>query len=115
VATVDRKKLTRDYKSTPRPMGVYRVHNVPMRKSLVGSSVAAPSMLNRLRFQLQNGLYKDKALQGDWNQLGPDSFAFEILDRLEPKDDPAYDSREDLSVLLEMWTEKLVASGESLY
>ena len=43
------------------------------------------------------------------------AFAFEVLDRLQPADDPAYDPREDLSVLRAIWTEKLIASGESLY
>ena len=115
MTSVDRKQLIRDYKAAPRPMGIYRVHNVPMRKSLVGSSTDVPSMLNRLRFQLENGMHAGKALQTDWNALGPASFAFEVLDRLQPKDEPTYDPGEDLSVLRDLWTEKLVAVGESLY
>jgi hypothetical protein len=35
-------------------------------------------------------------LQRDWNALGPDAFAFEMLDRLEPRDEPGYDPRDDL-------------------
>jgi hypothetical protein len=115
VTKADQKQLIRDYKTTPRPMGVYRVRNVPMRKSLVASSADLASMLNRLRFQLQNGPHKDSALQRDWNELGPTGFAFEVLDYLQPKDEPTYDPREDLSVLKELWTEKLVASGETVY
>jgi hypothetical protein len=112
---VDRKQLTRDYKATPRPMGVYRVRNAPRQKSLIGLSTDLPSMLNRIRFQLESGLHPDKTLQEDWNELGPAGFSFEILDQLKPKDDPTHDPREDLSVLKESWVERLVASGESLY
>ncbi len=115
MTTVDRKQLTRDYKTTPRPIGVFRVRNVPMRKSLVGSSVDLPGILNRHRFQLENGSHANKALQSDWNALDPASFVFEILDHLQPKDESNYDPREDLSVLREIWAEKLVAAGESLY
>lgn len=115
MTTVDRKQRTRDYKTTPRPMGVFRVRNEPMRKSLVGSSVDLPGILNRHRFQLENGSHANKALQSDWNALEPGSFVFEVLDRLQPGDEPAYDPREDLSVLREIWVERLVAAGESLY
>lgn len=115
MTNIDRKQLARDYKTTPRPMGIFRVRNVPMRRSLVGSSADLPSILNRHRFQLEHGSHSNKALQADWKALGPASFVFEILDRLEPRDEPGYDPREDLAVLLEIRAEELVASGESLY
>jgi hypothetical protein len=115
VTTPDRKQRIRDYKTTPRPMGVFRVRNVPMRRSFLGSSADLPGILNRHRFQLELGSHANRALQADWNALGPDGFAFDVLDRLEPRDEPAYDPREDLAVLREIWAEKLVASGESLY
>ena len=64
---------------------------------------------------MQNGSHGDKELQADWNQLGPDAFAFEVLDRLKPRDVPDYDPTDDLRLLKEMWLEKLTAGGESLY
>jgi hypothetical protein len=64
---------------------------------------------------LSNGLHADRELQRDWNELGPGAFEFEVLDVLTPKKEPEYDPAEDLAVLLEMWREKIVASGESLY
>jgi len=79
-----------------------------MRRSLVGSSTELASILNRHRFQLEAGAHGNRALQADWNELGPDSFEFEILDRLQPRDEPSYDPREDLSVLRKIWVEKLV-------
>lgn len=112
---VDRKARNREYKNTPRPAGVYRVRNSATGKSLVGSTTDLPSMLNRQRFQLENGLHPDKELQRDWSEYGADVFEFEILDRLEPRDEPSYDPTEDLAVLKDMWVEELTGRGESLY
>jgi hypothetical protein len=115
MSQIDRKARIREYKETPLPAGIYRVRNTATGKSLVGSTVNLPGMLNRLRFQLEHGSHPDRDLQRDWNELGPDAFEFEALDRLEPRDAPTYDPTEDLRVLKEMWLEKLAASGESLY
>jgi hypothetical protein len=112
---IDRKALIREYKSAPQPAGIYRVRNTTTGKSLIGSSVNLPGMLNRQRFQLEHGSHPDKELQRDWNDLGPDAFRFEILDRLEPPDEPGYDPTADLRVLKEMWLEKFTAEGEPLY
>ena len=49
---MDRKALVRDYKENRRPMGVFRVLNTANGKSLIGTSVDLPGMLNRQRFQL---------------------------------------------------------------
>jgi hypothetical protein len=115
VTDIDRKARTREYKETPRPAGVYRVRNTTRERSLVGSSVNLPGILNRQRFQLTSGLHADRELQLDWNEHGPDAFVFEVLDELEPQKEPDYDPTEDLAVLLAMWIDKLTASGESLY
>ena len=111
----DRKARIREYKETAIPAGVFRVRNTATGKSLVGSTVNLPGMLNRQRFQLENGSHPDAELQRDWNELGPDAFEFEVLDRLEPAKEPAHDPTEDLRVLTEMWIERLSAAGEALY
>ncbi len=115
MSELDRKAATREYKQTPRPAGIFRVRNVAAGKSLVGASVNLPGTLNRQRFQLEHGSHPDRELQRDWSERGPEGFAFEVLDRLEPRDDPAYDPAADLRVLKEMWLEKLAAAGEALY
>jgi hypothetical protein len=115
MSQIDRKTRIREYKETPRPAGIYRVRNTKTGKSLVGSTANLPGMLNRQRFQLENGSHPDRELQRDWDELGPDMFEFEVLDQLKPRDQPTYDPTEDLRVLKEMWIEKLTASGESLY
>lgn len=112
---IDRKALAREYEETPRPAGIYRIRNTVSGKSLIGSTPDIPGMLNRQRFQLENGSHADKELQSDWNEHGPEVFAFETLDRLEPVDEPTYDPAEDLRVLKKMWLEKLTAAGHALY
>lgn len=112
---MDRKELTREYKQSPRPAGVYRVRNDVRGISLIGTSMDLPGILNRQRFQLDMGSHPDKELQGDWNELGADAFSIEALDELEPSDALDYDPAEDLALLKQMWLDKLTAAGELLY
>jgi hypothetical protein len=105
---MNRKSLIRAYKETPRPMGVYRIHNRRDDRSLIGRSVDLPAILNRERVSLRFGMHSNAALQADWNALGPDAFVFEVLDTLEaPKDQPDYDPTDDLRVLEALWLDRL--------
>ena len=115
IGTIDRKKLIRQYKETPRLMGVFHVLNTAEAKSFVGLSRDLPSMLNRQRFQLEHGSHPNHALQMDWNRLGPAGFIFEILDTLIPSKEPGHDPSEDLHVLEQLWLEKLLPYGERGY
>jgi len=115
VSQFDRKARIREYKETSQPAGIYRVRNSATGKSLVGSTVNLTGMLNRQRFQLEHGSHPDRELQRDWDELGSEAFEFEVLDRLKPRNEPAYDPTEDLRVLKEIWLEKLTAAGEPLY
>lgn len=113
---VDRRALARAYKETPRPMGVYRVHNRVADKSLVGTSVDLPSILNRELAQLRLRAHRNSALQADWDALGADAFTFEVLDTLTPPADaPDYDPRADLRVLEALWLERLRPWGARGY
>lgn len=115
MSTSDRKALVRQYKDTPRPAGVFRVRNTRQKRSLVGTSQDLPAVLNRHRFQLASGRHPDPELQRDWAEFGPDTFMFEVLDTLQPRQEPDATPAEELAVLLEMWRERLAASGERLY
>ena len=113
---IDRKALIREYKDTPRPMGIFRVHNKVDDRSLVGASKDLPAMLNRQRAQLKFGAHKNRALQSDWNRLGADAFEFEVLDTLAPADPPAArDPADELAVLEQLWLERLAPFGERGY
>jgi hypothetical protein len=104
---IDRKALSRQYKQTPRSMGVGAVRNTANGKAFVVASRDLPALLNRQRAQLRLKAHANRALQADWNSLGPDAFEFVVLDTLVPKDAPDYDPTEDLRTLEELWLEKL--------
>ena len=105
----DRKALVRAYKESVRPMGVYRVRNTKSGRAIVAASRDLPSALNRQRAQLRMNGHPDKALQKEWGTSGVDAFVFEVLDTLEPIDQPGYDPTDDLDALERMWVERLAA------
>lgn len=112
---MDKKALTREYKETQRPMGVYQVRNTVNGKVLIGTSVDLPAILNRLRGELRLGGLRNRALQQDWNEHGPEAFEIEILDTLAPSDKPGYSPKDDLKALEALWLEKLMPFEERGY
>jgi hypothetical protein len=104
----NRKEAIREYKQTIQPMGIFQIKNLSNGKVFVESSKNLEGTLNRYKFQLDLGSFKNKTLQEDYSRLGAGQFTFEIVDRLAPKkDDPAYDYTEDLETLKLMWVDKL--------
>ena len=77
-------------------MGVFQIRNLTNEKVFVGRGLDLPAIMNRHRFQLTRGIHQNPKLQADWNQLGGDNFAFEILDQLDPYEGSEYDYRADL-------------------
>jgi hypothetical protein len=112
---MSRKDLIREYKERPRPLGIFRIHNTVADRSLIGAGVDTPALLNRHRAQLRFGAHPNRALQQDWNALGPDTFVFETLDTLAPPDRPGADQKEDLGVLEQLWRDKLLTAPERSY
>jgi len=111
----DKKELKKQYKQTLPPMGIYRIRNLVNGKIFLGSGLNLNGKSNSFKFQLKSGLHVNSDLQKDYNEFGDDNFVFEIVDLLEPKEDLAYDYRDDLKVFLEMWMEKLQPFGEIGY
>ena len=111
----DRRELIRQYKDTPRPMGVYAVRNLVNGKQLIGVARDVPGKLNGHRAQLRMRSHRNAALQQDWDTFGSDAFAFETLDLLAPSTAPDYDPGDDLKVLEELWLQKLQPFGDQGY
>jgi hypothetical protein len=104
----DRKAMIREYKETPRTMGVGAVRHIASGKLLVIAGQDLPSLLNRHQAQLRLGAHGNRALQQDWVVHGPEGFTFEVLDTLaRPADKPDYDPTDDLRALEALWLEKL--------
>lgn len=107
---MDRKEAIRAYKDTPRPMGVFVVRDRSSDVYHLGTSIDLPSMLNRVRFQLDMGSHPHRTLQQAWNRTGGESFEIAVLDTLEPSEDPGYDPTDDLAELLAMWEERITGT-----
>jgi hypothetical protein len=112
---VKRKEAIREYKMSHRPMGVFQIVNNRNGKVFIDSSTNIPGKINRHRFALNAGSHSSKALQSDWNQSGEDAFEFEVLEPVEPRDDPKYDYKADIDVLEDLWLEKIEPYGDKGY
>lgn len=104
---MNKKDLKREYVETPRPMGVFQVRNLTNEKVFISSTLNLDGIFNRFEFQLKMDGHPNKKLQADWNALGAENFAFEILEELPPRENPGYDYKQDLEVLEDLWLEKL--------
>jgi len=109
----NQKQLKKEYQQSVRAMGVFLIRNNLSDKVFLGSSPNLHGILNRHKFQLEMGNHPNKALQADWNELGSDSFAFEIVDELAPREEVDY--RAELAFLEDLWLEKLQPFGDRGY
>jgi hypothetical protein len=110
-----RKEIKRDYKERKKDAGVFQVKNTENGKVLLGSSLNLEGPLNAHQFMLMIGRHRNKALQKDWNEYGPDKFVFEILEVVKVKDDPSFNIEDELTLLEQIWLEKLQPFGERGY
>lgn len=111
----NRSELKRKYKETPKQAGIFVVTNTSNGKVLLGSSLNLHGPLNKHRFMLSIGYHWLKPLQEDWNKYGADSFTFEIVEVIKPRDDPDFDVEQELSLLEQIWLEKLDPVGKKGY
>jgi hypothetical protein len=110
-----RAELRRAYKETARQAGIFQIKNTKTGRILLGSSTNLHGPLNKHRFMLTIGRHDNAALQNDWNQFGPDVFSFEILEIVKPSDHPNFSLEDELTLLEEIWLEKLQPFGERGY
>ena len=71
--------------------------------------------MNRNPFTLRNNSHLNKELQKDWNELGPDQFVFEVLEVVQVQEDPSFNLQDELTLLEQIWLEKLQPIGERGY
>ena len=110
-----RKELIREYKERKIPSGVFQIRNSVNGKVLLGSSLNLEGKLNRHRFQLMAGAHPNQNLQKEWIEYGPEKFQFEILEVVKVKDDPDFNLEDELTLLEQIWLEKLNPFGEKGY
>jgi len=113
--TTGRKSLIRGYKERRKPAGVFQIRNSANGKLLLGSSLNIEGWSNRHKFQLAAGLHPNQDLQKEWNEHGPGTFVFEVLEEVKFSDDPDFSVEDELTLLEEIWWEKLEPVGEKGY
>lgn len=112
---IDRKKAKLDYKQTPRPAGIIQIKNQINGKIYIETSPNLDGAFNKHKAQLKFGSHRNKNLQQDWNEFGPENYSFEILEQLKPNEDIAYNFADDLKILEEIWLDKLQPFDEKGY
>ncbi len=110
-----RKEIIRQYKERQKSAGIFQVKNTVTGKVLLGSSLNLEGPLNGHKFMLNIGSHRNKELQNDWNKYGKDNFIFEILETVKVKKDPNFDIKDELTLLEEIWLERLQPFGEKGY
>lgn len=93
--------------------GIYQIRNTKNGKVFIASARNV-SKLNGVKFELNMGGHRNKALQSEWKEYGEDAFQFEILDSFEENGKPAEVNRV-LRRLEKEWIEKLQPFGDKGY
>ena len=104
---IETKKLKRQYLDAPTRAGVFVIRNLVEGHVYVAASMNAEGAINRHRFELKLRTHRNRRLLHDWIAHGSEQFAFELLDRVKPRDDPAFDVAAELEALLSLWREEL--------
>lgn len=110
-----REELQREYRERPKRAGVFQVRNTVTGRVLLGSSLNLHGPLNSHRFMLRIGSHLNKELQADWDAYGEDKFAFEELEEVKIREDPDFNVQDELTLLEQIWLEKLQPFGERGY
>lgn len=111
----DSKQLKKNYQQSARTMGIFLIRNNLTNKVFVSSGLDLHGIINRHKFDLSNGSHRNQQLQSDWNELGSNNFAFEIVDELAERGGANVNYRAELNSLEQLWLEKLQPFGERGY
>lgn len=83
-----KRELKEQYKAMRPEMGAFVFRCVPTGKNYVGWTHDLKGTLNSLRFQLELGSCREKALQEAWRVHGGAAFCVDVLEKLPyDKDD----------------------------
>ena len=109
------QELKREYKERIKSAGIFQVKNTVNGKVLLGSSLNLEGPLNSHKFMLTIGRHRNETLQKEWNEYGSDKFIFEILEIVKVKDNPDFNLSDELTLLEQIWLEKLRPFGDKGY
>ena len=113
--TKTKREINREYKDRQKPAGVFQIKNIQNGKIFLGSSLNLEGPLNGHKFMLTINSHRNDRLQKEWNEYGANAFVFEILEQVKVKDDPNFNIDDELTLLEQIWVEKLQPFGERGY
>lgn len=103
-----RKELKAQYKARKVVGGIYRINNKENGCFYLQYTDDMQATHNWFGSCCMLGTCTLPPIQEDWKKFGKDAFSVEELDLLEKKQEQsATEFREDLKILLELWSEKL--------
>lgn len=82
-----KQEIKEVYKNIKKKQGIFKITNNKTRELYIGFSPDLEQKWNGQRFQLNSNTHPNKLLQKDWNELGEESFSFEIVDILKIQDE----------------------------
>ena len=94
-----RAQLRREYKERTKQAGVFRVRNQTNGRVLLGSGLDLRAPLNRVAFELDMGIGQNADLKRDLATYGRSAFVIEVVELVEPGDDPGFDPKRELETL----------------
>jgi len=94
-----RTDVRRAYRERAKQAGVFRVLNTANGRALLGSGLDLHAPLNRVAFELDRSMCWNADLKRDLAEYGRDSFVIEVLETVEPRDDPDFDPKQELERL----------------
>lgn len=110
-----KQDIKREYRERKKPAGIFQIRNLANGRILLGSSLNLEGPLNSHKFMLTIGSHRNEKLQKEWNEFGPKNFVFEILEVVKVKDDPDFNLNDELTLLEQIWLEKLKPFGDRGY
>lgn len=110
-----KKELKAIYKEMKFRMGVFQIRNKVNGKIYVEGSLDLVSIWNRHKFQLKMGVHTVEALQHDWNALGEENFAYDILSEIKQDDTGNADYQKEVRLLEQMYIDELQPFDERGY
>ena len=105
--SAQRRNLKNAYKEQAAVGGIYCIECSGNRRRWLKASPNLAGMRNKYEFAIAIGSCPEPGMRSEWLRYGAASFSFTVLETL-PKKETQTDAefREDLGVLLELWTEK---------
>lgn len=105
--SIKKKVLKEKYINRARIGGIYCIRCHADSKFWLRSAMDIESARNRFNFSVSMNSSPEHSLSASWKVHGASTFSFEVIETLEMKEtQQESEFAEDLSILLELWTEK---------